>query len=243
MATIVLSPHTLAKDRSDIKAEVTSSNTVGYQKLGLSAESYKIGGVQFVKTTSAAANLNELFASSGIPYGTKILFLNPNGSYATYTFIEEAYDEDADDFVPGWADGSDYLVTSVSNPGLGFWAFSTTAIDLIQIGQVDDQESRTLSIPAESYFLFSNVRPKGFNPNDADLGWENLEYGTKILALTPSGSYATYTYIEEAYDEDADDFVPGWADGADYLVTAPIIAPGEGAWIYSKKPLTLTFNN
>ena len=188
------------------------------------------------------ASLNELFSSS-VPYGTKTLFLNPDGTYATYTFIEEAYDEDLDDFVPGWADGDDYLVKTASNLGLGFWAQATSALDLIEMGQVDDEQTRTITIPANSYYLFSNVLPKGFNPNDASLDWGNIGYGTKILALAPSGSYVTYTFIEEAYDEDADDFVPGWADGDDYLVTDPIMASGEGAWIYSETQLTLTFNN
>ena len=50
-----------------------------------------------------------------------------------------------------------------------------------------------------------------------------------------------YKYLEEAYDAGTDDFIPGWGDGGDNMVTTGIIPVGQGAWIKPAADVTVTF--
>ena len=153
------------------------------------------------------------------------------------------YDADKDDFVPGWADGFENLVSDPVDVGTGFWVKTPENYDLTQAGQVADDATITLTLTPGMFEMVSNPFPQGFNPNEVT--WGNLEYGTEIRVLNASGAYDFYTYLEEAYDEDADDFIPGWADGFENLVTAPIADIKQGFWIRSTEdtPVTITFSN
>ena len=223
-------------------AEVYSSNIVGYQKVNLDAATYKMGGIQFVGVGEAAVSLNDLFTGD-IAYGTQIMFLDDSGAYDIYTYLEEAYDEEADDFVPGWGDGFENLVSAETLPvtaGTGFWYYPEEGTTVTQAGQVSTNETITVNVPAGQYTLVSNPFPKGFNPNDVT--WNaDLPYGSEILTRDENGAYDIYTYLEEAYDEESDDFVPGWGDGFENLVAAPIADVGEGFWVKSETDATITF--
>ena len=197
-------------------------------------------GAQFVNVGGTNASLADLFISDNIPYGTRVMFATETGAYDTIKYLEEAYDEANDDFIPGWGDGDEYLVTNPVAPGTGFWVISPSAIELTQVGEVVNKDSYTVTIPANIYTMVANPFPKGFNPNKAT--WSaNLPYRTQMLTLNDNGSYTTYRYLEEAYDEANDDFYPGWGDGDEYLVTNPIAFEGEGVWVLSTEEITVTF--
>ena len=226
-----VSPAAIAPARA---ADVVSSNIVGYEKLALTADDYKMGGIQFVGVGGGAVTLNDLFSSTDIPYGTEIMFLNESGSYDHFKYIEEAYD--GKDFVPGWADGDEYLVTDPVVNGSGFWVQAPEATTLTQAGQVSDEATESITIPANDYTMVCNPFPEGFNPNEVT--WSSdLAYGTEIMTSSGDG-YAHFKYIEEAYD--GTDFVPGWADGDEYLVTTPIAGNGEGFWVLAPSEVTLS---
>ena len=220
-------------------AEVVSSNIVGYEKVSLTDATYKMSGIQFVGVGEVVAGLNDLFCGE-IAYGTEIMFLDQtSGAYITYKYLEEAYDEDADEFLPGWGAGDEYYVTDPVPAGSGFWFCPHSDGDVTQAGQVTTSDSVSISIPAGAYTMVSNPYPTGFNPNSVQ--WdENLAYGTMIMTLDASGAYITYKYLEEAYDEDADTFAPGWGDGDEYLVKSDIAAAGEGFWVYAPVATSLT---
>ncbi len=222
---------------------VVSSNIVGYEKLTLTAGKFVMGATQFQKVDGESGTLSDLFSADDIPYGTEMRFLNASGAYEVYKYLEEAYDEDLDDFVPGWADGQEYLVADPVDPGTGFWIKAPEAYDLAQAGQVPTNETITVTLTPNMFEMVSNPFPEGFNPNAVT--WGNLEYGTEIRVLNASGAYDVYKYLEEAYDEDADDFVPGWADGQEYLVTDSIAVVGQGFWIRSTEAtaVSITFSN
>ena len=222
-------------------AEVVSSNIVGYEKVSLTDATYKMSGIQFVNVGGANASLNDLFVGN-IAYGTEIMFLDPSGAYITYKYLEEAYDEDNDTFVEGWGDGDEYLVSNPLANGSGFWFCPHADGDVTQAGQVSAEGTVTISIPAGAYTMVCNPFPTGFNPNSATWG-DNLAYGTMIMTLDASGAYVTYKYLEEAYDEDADTFAPGWGDGDEYLIKTDIADVGEGFWVYAPSATTLTISS
>ena len=224
-------------------ADVVSSNIVGYEKLNLTAEKFAMCATQFELVGGGSGTLSDLFSATDIPYGTEIRFLNERGAYDVYKYLEEAYDEDADDFVPGWADGFENLVSTPVDVGTGYWVKAPENYDLTQAGQVANDATITLTLTPGMFQMISNPYPDGFNPNAVT--WANLEYGTEIRVLNARGAYDVYKYLEEAYDEVADDFVPGWADGFENLVVASIADIKQGFWIRSNasNPVTITFSN
>ena len=224
-------------------AEVVSSNIVGYEKVNLTDKTYKMGGVQFVGVGDKDVNLNDLFTGE-IEYGTQIMFLDmTTGAYVTYKYLEEAYDEDLDDFVPGWADGKENIAVDPVDAGSGFWFFPASGDTTVtQSGQVSSEKNVSISVPAGQYTMVINPFPEGFNPNK--VSWNaDLAYGTQIMILGPTGAYVSYKYLEEAYDEATDDFIPGWADGKENIVTDDIVGVGEGFWVLAPEGATITFTS
>ena len=214
---------------------------MGYQKVALSANAYYLSGVQFTKVGGDTATLNDLFPATDIPYGTEVLTLNEQGQYDSFTYLEEAYDAELDDFVPGWGDGGEEIVTDGIEPGVGFWVKTPEGYDLTQVGEVESSDSVTVTVPAGTYTMIANPFPAGFNPNKVT--WSaNLPFETEILTLNEQGQYDSFTYLEEAYDADLDDFVPGWGDGGEEIVTEDIAVNGQGIWIKSPEAITLTIS-
>ena len=224
-------------------ADVVSSNIVGYEKISLSTKTYKMGGVQFVGVGGDTVSLNDLF-SGDIVYGTKIMFLDETtGAYVSYKYLAEAYDPDADDFVEGWGDVYEELATDPVPNGTGFWYYPEAGDTTVtQAGQVDANGTASVTIPANQYTMVVNPYPQGFNPNEVT--WDaNLAFGTRIMTLSDSGAYVTYKYLQEAYDADADDFVTGWGDVYEELVTSDIATVGEGFWVFAPSETTVTFSS
>ena len=221
--------------------EVVSSNIVGYEKISLTADKFVMSAAQFEVVGGGGGTLSDLFSATDIPFGTEVRLLNEKGQYEMFTYLEEAYDEDLDDYVPGWANGDEYLVSDPVSIGTGFWVSSPENYNLTQSGQVATDGTVTLTLTAGMFQMIADPFPEGFNPNAVT--WGNLEYGTEIRVLNAQGQYVFYTYLEEAYDEDLDDYVPGWADGDEYLVKANIANEGQGFWIKSDTATTITFSN
>ena len=214
---------------------------MGYEKLNLTANSFVMSGIQFVNVGGDGATLSELFSATDIPFETEIRFLDESGVYQIYKYIEEAYDEDADDFVPGWGDGEDFLASDVQLPGQGFWVKAPETYSLAQAGQVIASGTYTVDVPSDSFMMIANPFPSPFNPNE--VSWEGLDYDTEIRVLDSKGVYQIYKYIEEAYDEATDDFVPGWGDGEDFLVKDAIADSAQGFWIKAPKKVAITISN
>jgi len=220
-----------------------SSNIVGYEKVNLSTKVYKMGGVQFVNVGGAAGSLNDLFAGD-VAFGTEIMFLDDvTGAYVSFKYLEEVYDPDADDFVTGWGDVFEELSTDPVPNGTGFWYYSESGETTVtQAGQVDDNQTVSVEVPANQYTMVINPFPQGFNPNNVT--WNaDLAYGTEIMTLSASGAYVSYKYLEEVYDPDADDFVTGWGDVFEELVKTDIAATGEGFWVLAPAKTTITFTS
>ena len=215
------------------------SQIVGYQTTGLDAATFKMVGVQFSDFgTDTGLTLDKL-VTGVIPYGTQIQILKSGGSgYDYYTYILEAYDSVLDDFVPGWADSGDEIATVKIATGQAFWLNAPSGCSVSLAGEVL-AANKPIASTAAQFKMIANPYPVSFNLND--ISWSGLTYGDQIQVLKASGSgYDYYTYSMEAYDAVLDDFVPGWADSGDELMSNPI-ASAQGFWIYTAAAVTANF--
>lgn len=179
--------------------------------------------------------------TGNIPYGAEMQVRLAAGDYDIYHYIEEAYDETIDDFIPGWADGGDNLATKKLAPGAAFWFKTASDCNVNIAGKILEDASKTVKVNAGIFSMIGNAYPADVNPNA--ITWEGLTYGDEMQVRLDAGDYDIYHYIEEAYDETIDDFVPGWADGGDNLVTTGVLKSGRGAWIKPTAAVSVTWEN
>ena len=90
---------------------------------------------------------------------------------------------------------------------------------------------------------FDDVNGNGAGIAIKDLVTGDIPYGAEMQVRLPAGGYNIYNYIAEAYDEEKDDFVPGWADGLENLVTTGVLKSGRGAWIKPEAAVAVTWEN
>lgn len=179
-----------------------------------------------------------------VPFGTQIQILDANGStYSIYNYIEECYDAEQDDFVPGWGDGGEELATVKLPAGSAFWFKAPSDCAVTIAGQVLADASKEIALVGSQYSMIANPYPTAVNPN-VDIEWNGLTYGDQIQVLDANGStYSIYNYLEEAYDAELDDFVPAWGDGGEEKVVTGVIPAGQGAWIKPLANISLSFTS
>ena len=220
---------------------IESSNVVGYQGTTVAAETYKMVAVQFdsVAGVGEGIPLNDLV--KGVPFGTVIQIMDARGLYDTYTYLEEAYDEVTDDFIPAWGDGLENVALVKIVPGTAFWFKAPESTTGTIAGQLLSDASKTIATKASSYTMIGNPYPVATNPNKLSIN--GINYGDVIQVMDAKGLYDTYTYLEEAYDEVTDNFVPGWGDGLENLITTDVLPAGQGAWMKTSSSAEITFES
>ena len=241
MATIVLSPHTLSKDRSDIKAEVTSSNTVGYQKVNISP-GLTIVGTPF---TSIEANATGLDIQSIKPADTQnsggvSMLRRWNGSgYTEYFYFPEDQFGVGDEELPGWGDALQNEANVQIDLGEGYWIQSDKAETITLAGEVADEE--TVSI-GSGLTLISNPLPVDIDIQKIIPSDTQNSGGVSMLRMWNGSGYTEYFYFPEDQFGVGDEELPGWGDALQNEVHVTIPA-GRGFWIQSDKAETITFQN
>ncbi len=220
--------------------EVSSANIVGYNGTTLKADTYYMVAVQFdaVSGEGTGTAIKDL-VTGNIPYGMIMQILKTDGTYDTYKYLEEAFDEDADDFVPGWGDVGDNMATRLLPPGTVFWLKSPSDTVATIAGAVLSDASKEIAVAGGKYSMIGNPYPIAVNPNG--MTWTGLTFKDELKVLNTDGTYNTYKYLEEAFDEKTDDFITGWGDVGDNYITTGIIPVGQGAWIKPASDVTATF--
>ena len=219
---------------------VTSQNVVGYTATSIIADKYYMCATHFDSTSRSGVGyaIKDLVTGE-VPYGTQIQVIQPDTTYKIYKYVEEAYDEVADDFAPGWADSDDFLAVDKLAPGAAFWFKAPSACEISFAGQVLADASKSITVAANQFSMIANPYPSAVNMNK--LTWSGLTYGDQVQIMQADSTYKIYKYIEEAYDEAADEFVPGWADSDDFLVVSDVLPVGQGAWIKPSSPVTINW--
>ncbi len=222
----------LATDVPAWAAEVVSSNTVGYQKITLTAGNYTLVSPTFEPVGGGEKRIKEIFAEDSFVAADNAgdadyIDLWEGGGYSrTYFFSSDAGD--------AWSDAQDgFDETDDTIPaGLGFWLYSQAASDktVTLAGQVPTN-SIVVDIEGDNYTLLGNpfaaplpiksiVAAEGAftsadNAGDAD-----------FIDLWEDGGYSrTYFFSSDAGD--------AWSDAQDgFDETDDTIPAGLGFWFY-----------
>ena len=242
---------------------VNSANTVGYTTMSISADTFYLCGIQFedVGDGTGAISLNDLVSMSGIEacaYSSRAasaaqIQVRNGNTYSVYYYLSDAYDEDADEELEGWADAGGDLATDPIDIGKGFWfkapaaAINGSAF-LVFKGQVRGEASKAVSFAADTFVLAANPFPSGTDLSKVTMsGIQAVGYSSRAtsaaqIQVRNGNTYNIYYYLSDAYDEDADEELEGWADAGGDLATSDAIAPGAGFWIKSPSAGSITFS-
>ena len=267
---------------------IESANTVGYTTKTIPAGSYQILAVQFDGTDnntlplSKALQLDSSVAVSAwasmedefcIPnwYKSAVHIMVPKGvvseGYTDLYYSSNAYDNDAEEFVVGWADQDGVYVKDAEVAflsGHALWVQNQTEIPVtVQVsGQVKSSANDQLSFSI-GYNLMKLPYPVALNAGaskiawgitteNAPKAWNSMEdefcitdwYKSAIHIMIPKGvvseGYIDLYYTQNAYDNVKEEFVAGWADQDGVYVTDAVIPEGFGFWIQTPVAFTAT---
>ncbi|MBR1871373.1 MAG: hypothetical protein IJ802_06060 [Kiritimatiellae bacterium] len=245
-----------------------SSGVVGYINQGELPVGYSMIGTQFVTPGATDTTVNLLDYIKGDFTAAKfrdrttaapqIAIYTEGEGYARYYYLTEAYDEDSGDDVEGWADGRGDLVSEINvNASTAVWvicpAQESGAITFS--GQVATAADISQSCVA-GYTMVSSPYPADLTLGSVTFGstltpslWRNRNASAPQIAVYTEGEgYSRYYYVTDAYDEDANDDVEGWANvRGDLVVDTDVLVPaGKGFWVIlptGSENVTVEFEN
>ena len=220
----------------------------------IAANTFSLGTTPFTAVGTDIVKVQDMLIPTGVTapsfsQRTKALQLQVwNGSgYTMYYYVSDAYIEDTDEEVTGWADkGGDYTSATIA-PGTGYWyKYPEGGSSFALSGQVPEAESISKNV-SESFNLFGNPYPVSLNLDKVttSVTAPSFSQRTKALQLQVwNGSgYTMYYYVSDAYIEDTDEEVTGWADKGGDNVGQTSFDVNYGFWVRSQggEAGTLTF--
>ena len=232
----------------NVKAEVESSNTVGYQKVNISSGLTMLGS-SFV----AVGGQEDLDIQDLVPSNTKTsggvdyIRIWTGSGYTDYSYYSEAADGgiyDGDDCLgPGWGDSSQDAANEILTTGKGFWVHSNSAETIKTFGEVTENTEVRISA---GLTMVCNPQPVDIDIQQIVPSNTKTSGGVDYIRIWTGSGYTDYSYYSEAADGgiyDGDDCLgPGWGDSSQDAVTENIPA-GTAVWIHSNSAETLTFPN
>ena len=161
-------------------------------------------------------------------------------SYTLYYYVTDAYIEDTDDEVTGWANGAGDYTTATIAPGTGYWyKLPNNASTFTLPGQVLDAESVTKDVFGNNKFnLVGNPYPMSLNlakvkTTVTPTTFAKRRNGAVELQVWNGVGYTYYYYVTDAYVEETDDEVTGWANIAGDYVDETGADINYGLWMRS----------
>ena len=224
-------------------AEVTSSNTVGYQKIAIPQNSMDIIGVQFQKVGGGAQSAQDLIPEGYSAYGTDwiMVYDHATSAYTKAYYWGAAADggvyESADaeePLGPGWGDGNQNVLDIDLADGRGFWTQAVAGGTLLVAGEV---ATDAITIPKNSMTIVTSTYPGALSIQDiVPTGYS--DYGTDWIMVydRTTSTYTKAYYWGAAADggvyesADAEEPIgPGWGDGNQNVINITLSA-GQGFW-------------
>ena len=224
-----------------------SANIVGYvTSPKIAANKVSLGTTPFSATGSDMVKIQDMVVPSvaAVPYkdrSTKALQLQVwNGTgYDVYFYLSDAYIEETDEEVTGWANGKgDYTFAEIA-PGTGYWYKYPTAESTYTLpGQVLSAASVTKNVYASKLNLVGNPYPMALNLNNLKTSVPAATYRDRVskavqLQVWNGTGYDVCFYLSDAYIEDTDEEVTGWANGKGDFVSALNVDVTAGLWVKS----------
>ena len=246
-----------------VKAEVTSSNTVGYTKISIPAGKQTIIGVQFQQINGGTVDLQNIKTEGYSQNGGDWVMIwdAPTQSYTKAFYWGEnsadggvwtggADDPDAVCLGAGWGDTDAVVIDATLSAGQGLWTKSVQQGQILVSGEV--ATSLEVSIPAGKQTLVCNPLPVEVDLQDIAATGYSQNGGDWVMvwdATTQSYTKAFYwgensadggVWTGGADDPDAVCLGAGWGD-TDAVVVNATIAVGQGFWTKSVATGTLVF--
>jgi hypothetical protein len=169
-------------------------------------------------------------------------------NYTMYYYVTDAYIEDDDAEVTGWANNKGDYVTDTYAPGTGYWyKYPVSESTYTLPGQVLNSDSVSKNVYASKLNLVGNPYPMSLDLTKVTTtvpACKFSERATKAVQLQVWNgvNYTMYYYVTDAYIEDDDAEVTGWANNKGDFVGATGLNAAFGLW--TKSPAgdgTLTF--
>ena len=237
-----------------VKAEVESSNIVGYQKITVPANAMDIIGVQFQEVGGGAISLQDIvptgYSEEGVDW---VKVWNPTtrryvqafywGESAEGGVYESAEAEEP--LGPGWGDGEQNVIYADLANGQGFWTQAVVGGSLTIAGEV---AANAVTIPVNAMTLVTSTYPGEISLQDVVPTGYSEEGVDWVKVWNPT----TRRYVQAFYwGESAEGGVyesaeaeeplgPGWGDGEQNVVNATI-SQGQGFWTQAVNGGALTF--
>ena len=243
--------------RMVVKAEVTSSNTVGYQKLSTVA-GLNLLGVQFQTVGGTGSNLSENMALSGLVgfdwsefAGGDQMYVwdkTAQGYSTIYTYAGDSVPADITtalgyDLSGKWMDASMLPVTEPIALGEGLWVDSTASEEATIVVSGEVNTNAVTKTIVSGLNLIANPYPKAFDVNSATytglvgFDWSEFAGGDQMYVWnkTAQGYSTIYTYAGDSVPADITtalgyDLSGKWMDASMLPVSEPIPV-GEAVWI------------
>ena len=260
---------------------VESANVVGYTTKTIEAGKWMMIAVQFDKVGGGAKTFDEAFKlnvtgpkawnsaddEDCIPgwYANAPCLKIPLGTalegYRDLYWTQNAWDDDAGDFVEGWADATGgYVAAAPMLKGYGVWLVAgnedlTVTIDGEVLGSASDTISAAtgwnmLKLPfpvalnaGASKINWNLTGVKAWESADDDdciPGWYATAPALKIPLGTALEGYRDLYYSSNAWNESIGDFVEGWADATGGYISDATIPEGQAFWFIAPSPVTST---
>ena len=231
-------------------------NVVGYvTSPTIAANKVSLGTMPFSTVGSDMVNVQNLVAANAEPCkfserATKAIQLQVwNGTaYTVYYFVKDAYIEETDEEVTGWANNKGDYVNDTYAPGTGYWyKYPVSESTYTLPGQVLDTDTVSKNVFASKLNLIGNPYPMSIDLTKVSTSVEAPAFSKRAtsavqLQVWNGTAYNVYYYVKDAYIEDTDEEVTGWANNKGDFVGATGLHSTFGLW--AKSPATdgtLTF--
>ena len=218
---------------------VNSAKTIG-------AGAFSLGTSPFASVGSDTVAIQDMLKSSAPAVGfskrtTDAVQLQvwSGSTYTMYYYLSDAYIEDLDKEVEGWAKGSGDYADATIAPGTGYWYKVPTANSTFNLpGQVLDAASVSKDVYTSKLNLVGSPYPvvldlKNLTTTVPAKPYSQRNAAALQLQVWNGTNYTLYFYLSDAYDEDLDDEFEGWAKGNGDLVKGQVVEPSYGMWAKS----------
>ena len=236
---------------------IESANIVGYvTSPTITANKVSLGTMPFSSAGSELVKIQDLVAPNAEPCqfknrATQAVQLQVwNGSaYTVYYYVSDAYDEESDEELTGWANNKGDLVNDEYAPGTGYWyKYPVSDSTYVLPGQVVSQDSVTKNVYATKLNLVGNPYPMSLSLSKISTSvtapaFKNRATQAVQLQIWNGSAYNLYYYVSDAYDEESDEELTGWANNKGDYVDATGLDATFGLW--AKSPAadgTITFS-
>ena len=223
---------------------IASASIVGYaNSKTITANTFSLGTTPFAAVGKDVVDVQNMMTTTAAPstYSKRnleapMLQVWDGAGYKYYYYLTDAYVEETDDEVTGWANtAGDYATASIA-PGTGYWYKTPKeASNFTLPGQVLDVASVTKDVFSSKFNLIGNPYPTKLDFSKIKTNVPSQAYkdrNTKALMLQvwDGAGYKYYYWLSDAYVEETDDEIEGWANTAGDFVAATTTEINYGMW-------------